>query len=68
MVVQARSTARHCARSPQHREGDLAAGTLVRLFDVAFRAGSYYLVRPMRLRRESACVPRVEFAEKKRKR
>jgi LysR family glycine cleavage system transcriptional activator len=51
-------------------EGDLAAGTLVRLFDVAIPApGSYYLVRPQRPAPQKVLLFRAwMFEEKKRKR
>ena len=51
-------------------EGDLAAGSLVRLFDVAIPApGSYYLVRPLRPAPPKVLAFRTwMLAEKKRKR
>lgn len=71
MVVQAAIDGRGIALVRRSiAEGDLAAGSLVRLFDVAIPApGSYYLVRPMRPAPQKVLAFRAwMFAEKKRKR
>ena len=71
MVVQAAIDGRGIALVRRSiAEGDLAAGTLVRLFDVAIPApGSYYLVRPQRPASQKVLAFRAwMFEEKKRKR
>lgn len=70
MVVQAAIDGRGIALVRRSiAEGDLAAGSLVRLFDVAIPApGSYYLVRPLRPAPPKVLAFRTwMFAEKKRK-
>ncbi|MGH8676507.1 MAG: LysR substrate-binding domain-containing protein [Burkholderiales bacterium] len=71
MVVQAAVDGRGIALVRRSiAEGDLAAGTLVRLFEVAIPApGSYYLVRPQGPAPQKVLAFRAwMLEEKKRKR
>jgi len=71
LMVQAAIDARGIALVRRSiAEGDLAAGTLVRLFDVAIKAsGSYYLVRPRGAAPQKVLAFRAwMLEEKKRKR
>jgi LysR family glycine cleavage system transcriptional activator len=69
MVVQAAVDGRGIALARRSiAEGDLAAGTLVRLFDIATPApGSYYLVRPAGALSEKVAAFRAWMLEEKRR-
>ena len=69
MVVQAAVDGRGIALARRSiAEGDLAAGNLVRLFDIAIPApGSYYLVRPAGPPTEKVAAFRTWMLEEKRR-